>query len=85
MSEYALVLGGIALLCVLGVLFLGDRVSDLFDRSAKPIAPESSEPTAPPSVPYPLTLADCQDGGWQSFPQFASQGACEDWVNGITP
>ena len=84
MSEYALILGGIALVCVVGVLFLGDRISGLFDRTAKPIVPASSARTRP-SVPYPLTLADCQDGGWQSFPQFASQGACEDWVNGITP
>jgi hypothetical protein len=84
MSEYALILGGIALVCVLAVLFLGDRISDLFDTTAKPIVPASSGPTGP-SVPYPLTLADCRDGGWQSFPQFASQGACEDWVNGIRP
>ncbi len=83
MSEYALILGGIALVCVLAVLFLGDRISDLFDRTAQPIAP-TSEPTSP-SVPYPLAISDCQDGGWQSFPQFASEGACEDWVNGITP
>lgn len=84
MSEYALILGGIALVCVLAVLFLGDRISDLFDRTAKPIVPASAVPTGP-GVPYPLTLADCRDGGWQSFPQFASQGACEDWVNGIRP
>jgi hypothetical protein len=84
MSEYALILGGIALACVVGVLFLGDRISDLFDRSAKPIVPESSAPTGP-GVPYPFTLADCQGGGWQSFTQFSSEGACEDWVNGITP
>ena len=56
----------------------------LIHRTAKPIAPASLEP-GDPGVPYPSTLADCEDGGWQTFPQFASQGACEDWVNGIRP
>lgn len=84
MSEYALILGGIALVCVLAVLFLGERISGLFESTAQPIAPTSQQPTSP-SVPYPLAISDCRDGGWQSFPQFTSEGACEDWVNGITP
>jgi Flp pilus assembly pilin Flp len=83
MSEYALILGGIALVCVLAVVFLGDGISGLFDSTAQPI--EQTSQTTSPSVPYPLVITDCQDGGWQSFPQFASEGACEDWVNGITP
>lgn len=84
MSEYALILGGIALACIVAVMFLGDRVGDLFDRTAKPLAPATSEPTQPP-VSFPMTLADCQDGGWQDYPQFSSQGECEDFVNGIVP
>jgi Flp pilus assembly pilin Flp len=84
MSEYALILGGIALACVVAVMFLGDRISGLFDRSAKPIAPAASVPSAP-ATPYPMSLSDCQDGGWQRFSQFASESACNDFVNGIPP
>lgn len=84
MSEYALIIGGIALVCVVAVMFLGDRVGELFDRTAKPLVPETSQP-ASPATPYPMTLADCLNGGWQNYSQFASEGACEDFVNGIGP
>jgi Flp pilus assembly pilin Flp len=84
MSEYALILGGIALVCVVAVMFLGDRISDLFDRTAKPIGPVASQP-ASPATPYPMSLADCEDGGWARFSQFSSEAACNDFVNGIPP
>jgi Flp pilus assembly pilin Flp len=83
-AEYVLILAGIAVACVVAVLFLGGAVSNLFDSSGKPM---QSAPFRPPvsSLAYPTTLEDCDDPGWRDFPQFADEQACRTYVEGLGP
>ena len=73
-AEYALVVAAIAVGCIVAVLFVGGALSGLFDSSARPLTPGSG-PFTPPSAPadYPTTVAQCENGGWESFPQFESE------------
>ena len=85
-GEFALIVAGVAIACILAVLFLGGAVGDLWDRSAKPVPGVLHPPDNPSSTVEPLTRADCEDPNWQTkFPQFATQQACFDFVAGITP
>jgi Flp pilus assembly pilin Flp len=83
-AEYALILGGIALVCVIAVLLLGDSIRGLFESTTKPITPGPGQPP-PPVLRFPTTLADCRNGGWQSFPQFQNEAECDDFVNRLAP
>jgi Flp pilus assembly pilin Flp len=84
MPEYALIIGGIALVCIVAVLLLGDRISGLFESTSEPLI---SGPPAPagPKPAYPLTVDDCLNGGWQSFGHFTNEADCVDFVNGLAP
>jgi Flp pilus assembly pilin Flp len=83
-SEYALMLGALALVCVLGVQFLGHRIADLFDSTAGPIATTTSHDT-PPRASVPTTIADCEDDGWRGYPEFSSEEDCVDFVDRLGP
>jgi Flp pilus assembly pilin Flp len=84
LSEYVLMVGAIALVVALAVMFLGDRIQGLFGSSAEPIAttPVREEP---PALSYPTTLADCENGGWRNYTQFASEADCTHYVEGLAP
>lgn len=84
-GEFALVVAGVAIACIVAVLFLGGAVGDLWDRSAKPVPGDLYPPDTPSSTVEPMTRADCEGNGWTNFPQFATQQACFDFVAGITP
>jgi Flp pilus assembly pilin Flp len=84
-GEFALIVGGVAIVCIVAVLFLGGAVGDLWDRSSKPVPGGLYPPDSPSSTVEPTSMADCEGDGWQSFPQFATQQACFDFVAGITP
>jgi len=80
-AEYALILGGVAVVCIVAVLFLGRPIDGLFRKPASLVPP--SQPLMPPLVPgpgnEPTSPADCDNGGWQTY-GFASQAACEQYV-----
>ena len=84
-GEFALVVAGVAIACIVAVLFLGGAVGDLWDRSTKPVPGDLYPPDTPPSAVEPLTMADCEGSGWTAFPQFETQQECFDFVAGITP
>lgn len=81
-GEFALVVAGVAIACVVGVLFLGGAVGDLWERSSKPVTPNTFNP---PVVAWPRARSDCEDPNWKTnFPQFATQQDCLDFVADIT-
>ena len=87
-AEYTVVLAAIAVACILAALFVGGAVSGLFDSSPTPLVPGSS-PFTPPHPPAALTqpssAEECTNEGWRSFPQFDSEAACLDYVDGLAP
>jgi Flp pilus assembly pilin Flp len=81
-AEYALILGGIALVVVALVLVLGVDVRDLFTStgSSLPVMSEQSPPVS--SGTFPTSIEQCSDPGFGTFdPPFASLEDCEDFVN----
>jgi Flp pilus assembly pilin Flp len=83
-TEYALMLGALALVCVLGVQLLGHRIADLFGSTAGSVATTRSGGTPPP-LSFPKTVADCEDDGWRDYPQFSSEADCVDYVEQLGP
>jgi hypothetical protein len=80
-AEYAVIVGLIAVGCIVALLWLGKPINALFHEptnlpNEQPFTPpvHQSDPSAPAS------LEDCLNGGWQSF-GFASQADCEAYVN----
>ena len=46
-AEFALVVAGVAIACIVAVLFLGGAVGGLWDRSTKPVTPSTFDPPEP--------------------------------------
>jgi Flp pilus assembly pilin Flp len=85
-GEFALLVAGVAVACIVAVLFLGGAVNGLWDRSSKPVSPNTfTPPSDPPSAVTPSTAADCENGGWTNYPQFETEQECLDSVAEITP
>ena len=85
-AEYALLAAGIAAACIFAVLFLGGSVDDLWSRSAKPVTPHTfSPPFHSVLPPEPSSASDCENGGWQSYPQFPDEDACLAFLAGPPP
>ena len=88
MAEYAVILGGIALVCVVAALFIGATIKGRFDSTdtptpAAPFTPP--RPTPAPQITYPTRLEECEHGGWRDFPQFASEPDCRDYIDSLEP
>jgi Flp pilus assembly pilin Flp len=85
-AEYALIIGVIALACILAALFLGLALRERFESGGEqvPAAPFTPPVSSTPQS-WPTTLAECEDGGWRNFPQFASEAECREYVDGLTP
>jgi Flp pilus assembly pilin Flp len=85
-AEYVLIAAAVAIGCAMAVLFFGGAVTNLFGTSAKPI---KTAPFRPPvrsgDITFPTTVAECVDGGWRNFPQFADEAACADYVASLAP
>ena len=82
-AEYALILGGIALVVMALVLVLGVDVRDLFSStgSSLPVMSEQSPPVS--SGTFPTSIEQCVDPGFGTFdPPFDSQADCEAFVTG---
>ena len=88
MGEYAVILGGLALVVVVAVVFLGGRIGDLFGGTGSSVQQPRSAPFTPPypsDVSFPATLQDCQNGGWRDYAQFASEAECVSYVDALMP
>ena len=86
LAEYAVVVAGIAVVCLLAALFLGAVIGNRVGTTMKPAPPAEFQPPAPtPQLVWPTRLEDCEDGGWRNFVQFDNEAQCKDYVNGLTP
>jgi Flp pilus assembly pilin Flp len=88
MAEYAGILGGIALVVIVAIVFLGGRIGELFGGTGSSIQPARSAPFSPPSpgdVAFPATIHDCQNGHWRTYPQFRTEAECTAYVEELMP
>ena len=82
MAEYAVVIAGIAVVCIVAALFLGSAIGSRVN-DAKPSAP-LEPPHTPPHLVWPTKLKDCENGGWKNYVQFENETECTDYVDGLT-
>ncbi len=79
-AEYALILGAIAVACIVALVWLAHPLDKLFrDPTLLPSEQPFTPPLLPGNSPEPTSFADCESGGWQTF-AFASQADCEAYV-----
>lgn len=85
MAEYAVILAGIVVVCLVAALLLGAIIRGRFEstNTPTPAAPFTPPPIPAPQRTYPTRLEECQDGGWRDFPQFASEAECRNYVDGL--
>jgi Flp pilus assembly pilin Flp len=84
--DYTLIVAAIAVGCVLAILFLSGAIHGLFDSTGTRIHQAPLEPPRSSSeLTWPTSVEDCEDGGWQDFPQFADEAACLEYVDSLTP
>jgi Flp pilus assembly pilin Flp len=87
-GEYAIIVGVIALVCLVVLMVLGTGVRGQFqhDGEAAQQAPAPFQPPIPSeTLSWPATTAECEDGGWRNFAQFGSEAECREYVDGLTP
>ncbi len=87
-TEYGLVMAGLAVVCLVMLVFLGIGVREYF-RSTGEASSSAVTRTPRPLIPpvassYPETLADCEDGHWRTYPQFQNERECKDYVRDKT-
>ena len=86
LGEYAVLVGAIAIGCVLAILFLSGAITGLFGSAAKPVRPGVFRPPTQAQVfIWPTTLEECVDEGWRDFPQFIDELDCRKYVKSLTP
>ena len=84
-GEYAIVVGGIAVVCIVAALFLGLAIKGQFGSASETVQQAPFEPPRSAPVTWPTSLADCVDGGWRDFPQFRNEAECRDYVESLGP
>ena len=82
MAEYAVIIAGIAAVCMVAALFLGSAIASRV-HDAKPSAP-LEPPHTPPHLVWPTKPEDCENGGWKNYVQFDDEADCKDYVEEIT-
>jgi hypothetical protein len=82
LTEYSIIVAGIAVACAFVLLFVSAGIGGIFGSSTDPV--KAGSPFTPPELssplPAPTTLEDCEDNGWQSYPQFGSEEECVAYV-----
>ena len=86
MAEYAVIIAGIAVVCVVAALFVGAAIRDRFDGGDSGIVTAPTPVFTPPSTQTPaapVSLEECERDGWRTFPQFHSERECKDYVRSL--
>jgi Flp pilus assembly pilin Flp len=85
LSEYAVVIAGICVVCLIAALFVGGTISARFQGAGDSVTTPSApfDPPDQPTVTWPTKIEDCENGGWQNFPQFTDEQECIDYVNSL--
>jgi hypothetical protein len=79
---------GSQIACIAAALILGAVLNGRFDSSAKPFGPGTgtfTRPSPPAQLVYPTRVDQCENGGWQSYPQFADEQECLDYLENLAP
>jgi Flp pilus assembly pilin Flp len=85
-GEYAIIIGVIALVCLVAVIVLGTGVREQFQSGGEQVQQTPFQPPTPSSESsWPSTLAECEHDGWRDFPQFANEADCRRYVDSLTP
>ena len=87
LADYALILGGIAIVVVVAIVFLGGGIGELFGGTGSSVQPRPATftPPRPSAVSFPATLHDCQEGRWRNYSQFTTESECAAYVDQLTP
>lgn len=86
-GEYALILGGIAVVGAFVLLFLAGAIGGIFNSSGDPQQPGGTfTPPIPRSdLTWPTKIEDCQDGGWRNYAQFQNEEECNEYIESLPP
>jgi len=85
LAEYAVIIAAIAVACVIAALFLVAGIRGRFDATDEPSPQAPFGPPPSPSLSYPTTLEDCEQGRWKNYAQFTSEAECKKYVQDHTP
>jgi hypothetical protein len=87
LGEYAVVVAGIAIVCVVAAVFIAAAVTGRFGSwRGGDEQPGSFTPPVPKSqLAWPTTIEECEDGGWKNFVQFEDEAACREYVESTSP
>jgi hypothetical protein len=83
MPEYAVIIAGIATVCVVAALFLAAAIRSRFDEAPPGMVTAPTPVFTPPSAQTPTaptSIEDCEGNGWRTFPQFHDERECKDYV-----
>ena len=85
-GEYSIVLGMIALVCIVAAVFLGIAIKNQFGAGSEPVGRAPFvPPRSSPAPSWPAAIEQCEDGGWRDFAQFRDEAQCREYVEGLTP
>jgi hypothetical protein len=88
-AEFSLLIGVIAVGCILAILVLMNGIGGLFPDSSP--TPSGHSPFQPPKsssdVRFPTSIDQCLNDGWRDYTalNFESQADCENYVNDQAP
>jgi Flp pilus assembly pilin Flp len=83
-TEYAIVIGAIAVVCIAAALFLGFAISEQFGSGGDSVRYAPFEPPRS-DLAWPTSVEECDDGGWRNFAQFRNEAECREYVEGLSP
>jgi len=75
-GEYAVVIAGIAVVCLVAALFVGSVVANRFRDAPSEPRISFEPPRASPQLVWPRNLEDCENGGWRNYVQFENERQC---------
>jgi hypothetical protein len=83
--EYAVILAGVALVCLATVIYLSGAINGLFGSTSN-LPNGFNPPTAPhpitPPIQSPRSVQQCLHGRWHDYPQFEDEASCVQFVTG---
>jgi Flp pilus assembly pilin Flp len=85
LAEYAVIIAAIAVAVMVGLLFLVAGIKGRFESTDRPAPQAPFVPPPSPTLSYPTTLEDCEDGGWRNYTQFEDEEECKKWVEDHMP
>jgi Flp pilus assembly pilin Flp len=83
-GEYAIVIGMIAVVCIVAAVFIGFAIAGHFESDGERVRHAPLEPPRS-SLAWPTSIEECEDGGWRNFAQFRDEDECIEYVESLAP